>query len=493
MHRSGTSLVAKCFEVFGYGLGETLMAPSDDNPKGFFEDLDVVELNDLLLQENGSNWDAPVFVGQQPLSWSNDQLEAGVSLLKVKLEHEPRLAIKDPRLCLVLPYWRAVAQRIDVPLRVCLVYRNPLDIAASLHQRNELPHLVGLGLTHAYWTQLLRDTEPSSFVINYDNFLDDPSATLKGIEGWLIEPMNLKVAETFIDEFLDGGMQHHAHDLAELKAMPLAPQGLLDAAMVLNQRSNRTEVSAQLWSAATELDIAAFTKLLVHQLSDRLLKLKASTEKTTVLELENAQKGFNVDDLTRQKAEREKHIQVLEARIAETREALAISQSFADERVSELKKTQQDFGRSAEALHNEKLQSQRLAENLSEEVADKAALAEHLELTRGDLLTEQETARQLKKSLGDTKSEVRVLEGEVGTLEEKADWLFYLLETDYGRILQFETSFLGRLQRLGRRVYRTLTFQRGRATAYEDTVAAAHTFFADHELTVPASPPTKWQ
>ena len=51
MHRSGTSLVAKCFEVFGYGLGETLMAASDDNPKGFFEDLDVVELNDALLQD----------------------------------------------------------------------------------------------------------------------------------------------------------------------------------------------------------------------------------------------------------------------------------------------------------------------------------------------------------------------------------------------------------------------------------------------------------
>ena len=46
MHRSGTSLVTKCFEVFGYGLGESLMAASDDNPKGFFEDLDVVALND---------------------------------------------------------------------------------------------------------------------------------------------------------------------------------------------------------------------------------------------------------------------------------------------------------------------------------------------------------------------------------------------------------------------------------------------------------------
>ena len=54
MHRSGTSLVTKCFELFGYGLGETLMEPSEDNPKGFFEDLDVVYVNDWLLRDNGS-------------------------------------------------------------------------------------------------------------------------------------------------------------------------------------------------------------------------------------------------------------------------------------------------------------------------------------------------------------------------------------------------------------------------------------------------------
>ena len=493
MHRSGTSLVAKCFEVFGYGLGETLMAASDDNPKGFFEDLDVVELNDDLLQDNGSAWDAPVFIGQGPLAWTQDQLEAGVNLLKAKLEHEPRLAIKDPRLCLVLPYWRAVAEHLNVPLRCCLVYRNPLDIAASLQQRNALPHPLGLGLNHAYWTQLLRDTEPNSFVIGYDNFLSDPSATLNSIEKWLKEPKIPEIAKTFIHEFLDSGMQHHAHDLAELNAMPLVPRGLLDAAEVLNQRSSHAEVSASMWSAGTALDTTAFSKLLAHQLSDRLLQLKASTEKTTALELENAQKGFHVDDLARQKTEREAHIQVLEARVVETREELAISQSFADERVSELEKAQQDFENTIEVLNNEKRQSQSLAESLSEEVADKAILATHLEAAREDLLNEQDTGRQLKESLGESKTEVRVLEGEVGSLEEKADWLFYLLETDYGRILQYEASLLGRLQRLGRRVYRTLTLQRGRATAYEDTVAAAHTFFADHQLTLPASPPTKWQ
>ena len=66
MHRSGTSLVTKCFEVFGYGLGETLMEPSEDNPKGFFEDLDVVYINDWLLRDNGSYWDCLLYTSPSP-------------------------------------------------------------------------------------------------------------------------------------------------------------------------------------------------------------------------------------------------------------------------------------------------------------------------------------------------------------------------------------------------------------------------------------------
>ena len=139
------------------------------------------------------------------------------------------------------------------------------------------------------------------------------------------------------------------------------------------------------------------------------------------------------------------------------------------------------------------MQNQSLAKNLSNEVADKAALAKYLEVAREDLLSEQETGRQLKETLGVLKAEVGSLESDLAGLNEKADWLFYLLETDYGRLLQYEASLLGRLHGLGRRGYRLLTLQRGRATAYEDTIAAAHTFFADHQLTLPASPPTKWQ
>ena len=266
-----------------------------------------------------------------------------------------------------------------------------------------------------------------------------------------------------------------------------------------------------MWLAAAQLDRTIFSELLAHQLSSHLLQLKNRTETVTSLELESAQKGFEIEDLNRQKAERETHIDVLEARVAETREELKASQSFADGRVSELAKTQNDFERTTQALNqelfkaqddfehttqaleHEKMQNRNLAENLSNEVADKAALAEYLVVAREDLLSEQETGRQLKETLGVLKAEVGSLENDLAGLNEKADWLFYLLETDYGRLLQYEASLLGRLHGLGRRGYRLLTLQRGRATAYEDTIAAAHTFFADHQLTLPASPPTKWQ
>ena len=49
MHRSGTSLVTSSLPLLGFPVGDNLMLGNEDNPRGFFEDLDVVSLNDDLL------------------------------------------------------------------------------------------------------------------------------------------------------------------------------------------------------------------------------------------------------------------------------------------------------------------------------------------------------------------------------------------------------------------------------------------------------------
>ena len=129
MHRSGTSLIAKSAELLGFGLGESLMPPSEDNPKGFFEDLDIVAVNDRLLLVNQSSWDAPTFRSNDKLIWNEELFTQGCNLLSSKLDTQPQLAIKDPRLCLTLPFWCSVARSLEVGTSTCFVSRNPLAIS----------------------------------------------------------------------------------------------------------------------------------------------------------------------------------------------------------------------------------------------------------------------------------------------------------------------------------------------------------------------------
>ena len=185
MHRSGTSLITKAFELFGFGLGDNLMAANTDNPKGFFEDLDVVALNNLILEASGAAWDIPPVALGKAVVWNADHIASGVSLLKTKLANSPQLAIKDPRVCLLLPFWQAVAKAADCPIKLCFVVRNPLDVAASLAKRNDFSQAQSLTLTHVHWQQMLQSASDHDLVVSYDALLDDPEHALARLGNWL--------------------------------------------------------------------------------------------------------------------------------------------------------------------------------------------------------------------------------------------------------------------------------------------------------------------
>lgn len=57
MHRSGTSVVTRALRSVGVSLGDRLMpAIAGVNDKGFWEDLDIVNLNERLLSACGHVW-----------------------------------------------------------------------------------------------------------------------------------------------------------------------------------------------------------------------------------------------------------------------------------------------------------------------------------------------------------------------------------------------------------------------------------------------------
>lgn len=180
MHRSGTSMVARALAAAGLWLGpaDRLMPPQADNRQGFFENLDLVRLDDELLDRLGGAWDCPPPRAAEPAGALVMPLAArGVELLAALLAGAQGTPAgwKDPRAALLLPFWRSLAPQLR--LVVCL--RHPLAAARSLRERNRVSLRYGVALWQAYNEALLGEVlDGRAVVTHYDAWLADPSAEL---------------------------------------------------------------------------------------------------------------------------------------------------------------------------------------------------------------------------------------------------------------------------------------------------------------------------
>lgn len=179
MHRSGTSMVARLLNLMGmyFGPEGSGLPVNRENPKGFWERRDVVELNDRLLAATDSVWyDVYGFLmrgaGWRPPRTLVDELRA--KLLDIDA-YRPWF-IKDPRLCLTLPYWLELCER---PV-VVVCSRSPQAVIASLAKRTEITGLdftvdEAMALWEAYNVGLLRNVHNVSCVfVRYEDMLDAP-------------------------------------------------------------------------------------------------------------------------------------------------------------------------------------------------------------------------------------------------------------------------------------------------------------------------------
>ena len=167
MHHSGTSMIAGMLAQCGWYVGDDaeLLPSAQDNPRGFWERRDVVELNDALLHGAGGSWYQPLPESAQLASAACDAVVAG-------LGEQPWL-LKDPRLLLTWPAWQeALAGTLTV-----FVYRSPLAVANSLRARHGFPLEYGLALWQYYNLRALailpqRDHVP----VSYDDFAANPTS-----------------------------------------------------------------------------------------------------------------------------------------------------------------------------------------------------------------------------------------------------------------------------------------------------------------------------
>jgi len=187
MHRSGTSAFAGTLVKAGFFPGKNvdLLPAASDNRNGFFERFDVIDLNNELLAELGGAWDNPPrrqAVTEQLLAW-RARVEEVLESMAEDAGGRP-LVLKDPRISLLLPVWLpALGDRFAL----VLVDRNPLEVAASMREREGRPLHVGLALWQLYSAELLHGLAGQKvWFARYESLLRSPtlqtSALLEGLK-----------------------------------------------------------------------------------------------------------------------------------------------------------------------------------------------------------------------------------------------------------------------------------------------------------------------
>lgn len=251
MHRSGTSALAGALHRLGVPLGRELIpADPDVNARGFWEHRRLSETNERLLRVLGVSW---LEEGPLPaLDWTDPRLSPLrhelLALLRQEFAAYPLWAVKDPRLCRVLPLWNELMPALGCRPHAILIVREPAEVAASLLRRDRMPRWKGALL----WLRYLLEAERHSrdmprVVITYRQLLSGRTDLLAEVAGrlglsWPLPPERARQA---VDGFLDDSLRH------QRETGPAQEPCLALAAQAYAQLSEQPEA---FWRLAADFD-----------------------------------------------------------------------------------------------------------------------------------------------------------------------------------------------------------------------------------------------
>jgi hypothetical protein len=212
MHRSGTSLAARAVNLLGvsFGRSQGLMPAGRDNPAGYWENRDIKELDDAVLTQRGGSWDQPPVL--EP-GWEHgadlDEHRARAAEILDRDFGEVRatpglMGWKEPRLCLVLPFWRTVVG-IDTTV---LVVRDPREVASSLHSRNGMDEAQGALLWLRYLLAAMANDE-GHLLVGQQDFSTDLEGTLATMAAHLRLPAPSAEVIEAVRDHIDPSLVHH--------------------------------------------------------------------------------------------------------------------------------------------------------------------------------------------------------------------------------------------------------------------------------------------
>ncbi len=223
--RSGTSAATRGLAALGVDLGDRLRRGWGKNPTGFFEDRDILAINQRLKRILGVRGDSVRLIDAE--AWQAPDVGAlraeAVDTLGRRFGGSPLWGYKYGRTLRFLPFWQAVHDALDLDVRYLVALRNPLSVAASRgrldprrgrQQKSDLEWLVNVV---PYFRRAR--TRPL-VVVDYDLLMADPAAQLARItRGLALPPADPIEIAAYVEEFLHPAMRHTRFTSDDLAAV----------------------------------------------------------------------------------------------------------------------------------------------------------------------------------------------------------------------------------------------------------------------------------
>lgn len=215
MHRSGTSALSGVLVKLGAQPPATLMPPTDDNPRGYWESSALMRFHDEVLQSAGTRWsdwdrfneewiDSPV---------SGQFMDRLATLLQQEYGDARLFLVKDPRICRLLPIWLKVLDELGIVPKVVIPLRHPLEVAHSLAVRDHFTQM----RAQLLWVRHNLDAERDSrrvvrSLVRYSDLLSDWRTVVARLSAdldlkW---PRRSSTVEKEIETFLSSALRHHS-------------------------------------------------------------------------------------------------------------------------------------------------------------------------------------------------------------------------------------------------------------------------------------------
>lgn len=209
MHRSGTSVQAGMFNMLGAFQGDHLIPPNPDNMKGFFENIQINRLNNYILSTelNGLTWDTVRAIDIDQSDHSRISALVKYILFDV-FGDRSIISIKDPRICLLLPYYETALQELGFEIYYVRTFRPPAEIINSLMKRDHFTYEKSKDIIHEHDLGLSK-LPSETLTIKYNDVLAQLNSTIDRIKQNMPFLDFSEVNIQRIHDFVDISLKHH--------------------------------------------------------------------------------------------------------------------------------------------------------------------------------------------------------------------------------------------------------------------------------------------